>query len=515
MAAGGSEDFTLSVNGGGAGNLITMRKNNAATLIWNGTDWIPAGASSSTTLQDAYNNTPQSAGSAELLLSNSTSTDGLTIRESGADPINGPLLEVQNASAGTLFSINSNTSELASNGGAEVAGSSASTFPSNTWTDVGSATVSRYTTAGNYIASGKASTRIATGNAAYSGAHNRLTAALAPSTTYNVSLSVRLDSGSSPLTDLAVFYTIDGNSFGASCTDNVTVTAAEWTKIDCSFETPASGINSNNTIVFGQIGAAAHTFYADNLSVVPASGNGATPNVKVGGGAAGGSPTLFTLDKSASAPTGTSSDALLGSMYYDTTLGKVQCYEAEGWGACGSSPDTFVTISPEYTNAVMNGTDIGTITSDLCSDALNINDGSGVQPTICGTDETYNFYKWTSPETNSQTRSIFVTYQLPATFKNFVAGSASLMGRTDSSNSGVTYQIYRDDNSTGLSSCGSAVSVSTGSQSTWQKATASGGNDPSTCRFEAGDSILFRINLTAKDDAKAYVSNLGFTFSNN
>src|SRR5690606_4302122 len=136
------------------------------------------------------------------------------------------------------------------------------------------------------------------------------------------------------------------------------------------------------------------------------------------------------------------------------------------------SPDTFVTISPEYSNAVMNGNDIGTITSDLCSDTLNINDGSSAQPTICGTDETYNFYKWTSAETDAQTRSIFVTYQLPSNFKQFVAGKTSLMGRTDSADANVTYQVYRDSSGPGLTSCGAAISVSTGAESSWQKATA-------------------------------------------
>jgi hypothetical protein len=249
---------------------------------------------------------------------------------------------------------------------------------------------------------------------------------------------------------------------------------------------------------------------SDMLSVNTDSAAG-TPNVQIGTGAGGGTPTLLTLDKASSSPTVQS--ALLGSMYYDTTLGKVQCYEADGWGTCGAAPDTFITISPEYTNAVMNGTDIGTITSDLCSDTLNINDGSSSQPTICGTNETYNFYKWTSAETTDQTRSIFVTYQLPSNFKGFVAGSTSLMGRTNSTDSAVSYQIYRDHGS-GLTSCGT-VSVSTGSQTTWQKAAASGGADPSTCGFVAGDSVLFRINLTAKNNAQAYVSNLNFTFSNN
>ncbi len=235
-------------------------------------------------------------------------------------------------------------------------------------------------------------------------------------------------------------------------------------------------------------------------------------NIKIGDNT--GDTTLLTLDKSATAPTVTDTNAMLGSMYYDSTLGEVQCYEASGWGNCGASPDSFVTLSPEYTNAVMNGADIGTITSDLCSDSLNINDGSSAQPTICGTNETYNFYKWTSAETSAQTRSIYVTYQLPANFKEFVAGSTSLMGRTDSSDSVVTYQVYRDGDS-GLVSCGTVIPVSTGAQTAWQNALADSTDDPANCSFEAGESILFRINLTSQDDANAYVSNLNFTFSNN
>jgi hypothetical protein len=236
-------------------------------------------------------------------------------------------------------------------------------------------------------------------------------------------------------------------------------------------------------------------------------------NVQIGSGTDNGTATLLTLDKAASAPTVTDS-ALLGSMYYDTTIGKVQCYEADGWGACSSSPDTFVTLSPEYANAVKNGGGIGTMTSDLCSDTLNINNGSSSQPTVCGTNETYNYYNWTSSELTNQTKSIYVTYQLPTNFKEFVSGATSLMGRTDSSDSSVTYQVYRNHAGSGLSACGSAVSTSTGSQSTWQKAIATSTADPSTCSFVAGDSIVFKINLTASTDANAYASNLGFAFSN-
>lgn len=232
--------------------------------------------------------------------------------------------------------------------------------------------------------------------------------------------------------------------------------------------------------------------------------------VRVGSGSGAGEPTLLTLDKSSSNP----ASAAYGSMYYDTGLGKVQCYQSNGWGACGDSPDSFVTLSPEYSNAVMNGAGTGTITSDLCSDSLNINDGSSSQPTVCGTNETYNFYDWTSTQTSAQTRSIYVTYQLPSNFKNFVAGSTSLMARTDGSDATTSYQIYRSHGGSALASCGSEITASTGSQSTWQQSTASDGNDPTNCSFAAGDSILIRINLTSSHSANAYVSNLNFAYSN-
>lgn len=235
--------------------------------------------------------------------------------------------------------------------------------------------------------------------------------------------------------------------------------------------------------------------------------------VEVGDGSENGEPTLLTLDKAASAPT-VSDDALFGSMYYDTTIGKFQCYEASGWGACNASPDTFITLSPEYSNAVTNGTGNGTMSSDFCSDALNINNGSNNQAEVCGTGETYNFYSWTSSEATDQTKSIYVTYKLPTNFEAFVAGSTSLMGRTDSADASVSYQIYRNENGNNLTSCGTAILVSTGGQSSWQTAAASGGVDPSACSFDAGDSIVIRIDLTSKNGANAYVGNLGFTYSN-
>ena len=508
MAAGGSEDFTLTANAGEAAEQnISMRKNTTSTMIWNGSDWTSASGSSTTTLQNAYDNTPQDAAGNEIVLNDTVG--GLTVHDSATSPTGGTLLNVKNSADTSLFSVNGKVTsgtEHAADGTVH----NGSDFSTN-WPAVGSASVSRITSDGQEASD---SAQVVAGTSANNGIRNKLAINPAVSSHFRASVYAKLVSGD-PFTDFKVRYSPDGGSTFVDCTNYNTqaATTTGWTQITCDVATGATTVTDPYVYLVQPTSAtSARTFLVDTLSFTLASN--ATPNVKVGSGAGSGTPTLFTLDKSAAAPTAADNDALLGSMYYDTTLGKVQCYEASGWGTCGASPDTFVTISPEYTNAVMNGTDIGTITSDLCSDTLNINDGSSSQPTICGTNETYNFYKWTSSETADQTRSIFVTYQLPATFKGFVAGSTSLMGRTDSADSSVNYQIYRDDGS-GLTSCGSAVSVSTGSQSAWQKATATGSADPSTCSFEAGDSVLFRINLSAKNDANAYVSNLGFTFNNN
>ncbi|OYW85317.1 hypothetical protein B7Z17_02505, partial [Candidatus Saccharibacteria bacterium 32-49-10] len=186
-----------------------------------------------------------------------------------------------------------------------------------------------------------------------------------------------------------------------------------------------NGVSVLNNTSLNFSAASTANISAASGQVLQLTGDG---GVRIGDGADGaGDPTLLTLDQSDTTPAA----EILGSMYYDTTIGKVQCYEADGWGACSSSPDNFVTLSPEYTNAVTNGTGVGTMTSDICSDTLNINDGSSGQPTICGTNETYNFYNWTTDQESAETKDIYVTYQLPSNFTGFVDGSTSLVGRTD------------------------------------------------------------------------------------
>jgi hypothetical protein len=77
----------------------------------------------------------------------------------------------------------------------------------------------------------------------------------------------------------------------------------------------------------------------------------------------------------------------------------------------------------------------------------------------------------------------------------------------------VQYSVYRNSGA-GLSQCGSTVSVSTGSVSSWQPGPATGAADPSTCGFAGGNSIVFKIDVIASVNANAYVGNLGFTYTN-
>jgi hypothetical protein len=61
-----STDFILDTNGGTLS--VAMRNNTTATMIWNGTDWTPGGASNATTLQATYNNGSNPGSTPEIKL---------------------------------------------------------------------------------------------------------------------------------------------------------------------------------------------------------------------------------------------------------------------------------------------------------------------------------------------------------------------------------------------------------------------------------------------------------------
>src|SRR5262249_37572141 len=154
-AANGSNDFTLRANTGagtGVQQDIAMRQNTTATMIWNGSDWKPAGVSASPTQNPPSDGTLQTPEGPEDIFSKSSNHNGLTIRDSLTAPVsgngNGTLLEVETAQAANLFSVNSNVTDYANNGGAE------STFASD-WAAAGTVGgVTRNTASTSFIANG-------------------------------------------------------------------------------------------------------------------------------------------------------------------------------------------------------------------------------------------------------------------------------------------------------------------------------------------------------------------------
>ncbi|HIO87618.1 TPA: hypothetical protein EYN47_02270, partial [Candidatus Saccharibacteria bacterium] len=498
----GSYDMTLVVNAGGTGNEVTLKPSTTATMVWNGTDWTAAGASSSTDLQAAYDNTATSAGGAEIVLASpGGSADGLTIRNNDTTPIVGGILEVQSSIGTNLFSVNNLAPEFASNGGAE----NSSSFTSD-WSDHGSAVVSRYVGSSSNIATGLASVEVLTFGA-NSGVENSLSSNPLTNTTYQVSFTGTSSSGS--FSTLEVLYSRDGGSNTVSCGNysGTTLVTTGFTKITCTFTTDATTATDPIVIVRHTDGTS-RQFYIDNLSVVENDTTSEPDHVQIGGGINGGPVTLFTLDRSSAPPVADGNEAYLGSMYYDTVTGRIQCYEADGWGACGSPPNNVITLTPEYAGAVLNGNGVGTMTADFCGNG----GGVSVNTSFCASGEARNYYEWTSPQATDQTYSIYITFQLPETFDSFLTNDTiTLEARsTDHTVADVTYELFRSTDSA-ITECGSDTTVTTASD-TWQ-VVAHAANENS-CSFAGGDRLIFKLNMIASDNEAVYVSDINFTYTN-
>jgi hypothetical protein len=414
---------------------------------------------------------------------------------------NSTAFTVQNSAGASLISIDStNTAgglNIATNGGAETGTTS--------WSALGSATVTQDTTGGEY-ASGTAGIKAAT-TGTNQGARYNLT--LTSGSTYNVSFSVKSSSGSPTL---SVFYSTDGATSAAACAagsyDSASI-ASKFVKYTCKFTATSS---ASAYVIIAQTDSTTRSLFIDNLSVVAQGTTTQNTGVVKVGGAASQGLTLFQLDAAAGTPFTGANASLAGAMYFDTTQGKMQCYDGTVWGACGAAPNSNITLTPEYAGAVLNGTGIGTLTSDFCANQASVL----VVPAtgnICNSGDARNFYKWTSVQPSSQGYSVYVTYKLPSTFKQFVLGSTSLTGRVDNTtNASVGYSIFK---STGgaVSACGSAIAV-TSTTNTWQTVSPTSPNDLSTCGFTANNYVIFKIDVTASNSASAFIENLNFNYTN-
>jgi len=208
---------------------------------------------------------------------------------------------------------------------------------------------------------------------------------------------------------------------------------------------------------------------------------------------------------------GANNDAYLGSMYYDTTTGRIQCYESGGWGTCGSPPDNIVNLNPEYAGSVLNGTGIGTMQADVCANESGV---LQVNSTLCASGEARSYYTWTSPQATQQTYSIYVTYQLPSTFNGFSSDdTVTLTGLvSNTSNAAVTYEMFRSESGS-ITKCGTGETNVATTANTWQTVGING-NEATGCGFTSSSAnafVIFKINLKANSNADAYASTLTFT----
>ena len=195
-------------------------------------------------------------------------------------------------------------------------------------------------------------------------------------------------------------------------------------------------------------------------------------------------------------------------MYYDTTLGRIQCYEVDGWGTCGKSLDTTVTLVPEYAGAVLNGSGLGTFTADFCSGTSfrSVNTGT------CAASEEFNYYQWSTTQATQQSYTIWMKYQMPSNFKSFFDNNTIKMtGRTTATgaNSFVRLEMF---NAAGTQ-CGTTTTITTGANA-WNP-TPLGGTETSdaACTAIAADNIVtFKITVSADQNQTVRASNLSFKY---
>jgi len=498
-----SGSFTLSASG--MTSSVNMAAGNTSTLIWNGTNW--SGTTTASSLQQVYDNT--STAPAGIITTSATKN---LLFQAGVGYDNANLFQIGNSLAAPVLHVDTtNTAtgaNLADNSGVETGTACPTTGSVAGWAATGSATVCRNTSAAN-LAAGTGSLNISLTGAG--GVDNDLNGTtLAANQLYNVSFNIKAGTSAPTNANLIVEYYKDATTLDSTCTtpDNGTITTAGFFKWTCYFTTSASGQTTANHLRIRAADAATRNLYIDNLFVGAQSTSGSlnSGELQVGGPLSQGL-TIFQLDSFANDPVaGAVNQNMLGSMYYSTTLGRIQCYEKDGWGSCGAAPDSNLILEPEYAGAVLNpgpGADahIGTMTANICSAAGLIN------TTICSSSgDEFNYYQWTTSQVTNQTYSIYVKYQLPPTFGGFLnSTTVKMAGRvTSTTDASVAYSIFQNDGS----ACGSSTPVTT-SANTWQN--VSYATDPNSCTFNPGDLIMFRVDMMAKNNADAYAGRITFS----
>jgi hypothetical protein len=510
VTAAGTNSFTLN-----PASQVNMAPGNTTMLVWNNavSQWTAMASGSS--LQQAYNNT--SSTPAAIVTTSSTKN---VLIQAGSGFDNANLFQIGNSLGAQELTVDTtNTAQTATNL-ADNTGLEANTTGWSQYTGSGTPSISRDTTT---FASGTGSLKVDFATGISGGVQNDLSAAALSNsaTTYNLSFSVKFGTSAPSLANFIIEYyrnatpTLDATCSTPASTA-VTLSITAFVKYTCSFTTTANTKTTGNFLRIRQADTVARDWWIDNFSLVSQNTTATqnTGDIQVGG-PNGQGLTLLTLDSSAGTPWTGSGTSLLGSMYYDTTVGLIKCYQASGWGTCGAAPNNNVGLIPEYGNAVLNGTtnaaisgdnNTGTMTANICSGTsrLSINTGGP-----CGTTDDYNYYQWTSTQTVMQSYDIYARYELPPTFNNFntvVSATARGSSTTDGS---VILSVYKPN---GGGQCGSDTPLYV-SANTWTPTNLSGMTAGQTCGFSAGDIMTFRIRMEAKNNAIVYVSTITFTMT--
>jgi hypothetical protein len=513
-AGSGSGSFTLSASG--MTSSVNMAAGNTSTLIWNGTNW--SGTTTASSLQQVYDNT--STAPAGIITTSATKN---LLFQAGVGYDNANLFQIGNSYAAPVLHVDTTNTATgankANNGGVESAVSTGWSQYQGTGSTVTSFT--QNTNATNLAAGvGSLDVNIGTTGSGGAGANNDLGSTALSNTAgiiYNVSLNVKV-SAASPTLAVQYFKNNTDTVPDATCSvpSNGSANTTSFFKYTCYFTNSGSTKTTTNRLRIVQTNTSwTGHIYIDNLflGAQDTSANQNAGELQVGGPLSQGL-TLFQLDSFANDPfSGTVNQNMVGSMYYSTTLGRIQCYEVDGWGSCGAAPDSNLILEPEYAGAVLNpgvgsDTHIGTMTANICSFAESINPG-GTEGTLCASSgQEYNYYRWTTSQVSAQTYSIFVKYQLPPTYGGFSdANTIKLVGRVSSTtDADVAYAVFKNDGT----QCGSGTTdVTSGGANTWYQVSYT--PDETGCGFQPNDIIMFRVDMSSKNNAYAYAGRITFT----
>lgn len=191
------------------------------------------------------------------------------------------------------------------------------------------------------------------------------------------------------------------------------------------------------------------------------------------------------------------------------SAGNTVTLSANGISLAGTARNvTKVTLAPEYPGATFTGdgtNNTGSLSSDFCSGALNINDNG-----YC-TGVTRNYYEWNADPGDSftpQDYDIYVRYQIPSDYSvgsmtNLSIEGLSTYGLTSDS---VTVSLYQDGSA---SACG--VSSEAANLQNW--GVGSIASPLGSCTINPGDMVTFRVHMVAESlDEPVRAGSISFNY---